>query len=65
MNNQNFRFYIQVRVKLGIKANDIFNELEKVFSTEVRSGTRETSAVAFKSDRAETNFFELLVSKIG
>jgi len=37
MNNQNFRFYIQVRVKLGIKANDIFNELKTVFSTEAPS----------------------------
>jgi hypothetical protein len=31
-NNQNFRFYIQVRVKLGIKSNDIFDELKTVFA---------------------------------
>ena len=34
MKSQNFRFYTQEKVKLGIKANDIFNELKTVFSTE-------------------------------
>jgi len=33
MNNQNLRFYIQVRVKLGINALEIFNELKTVFSS--------------------------------
>lgn len=37
MNNQNLRFYIQVRVKLGINALEIFNELKTVFSSNTPS----------------------------
>ena len=37
MKSQNFRFYTQGKVKLGIKANYIFNELKTVFSTEASS----------------------------
>ena len=37
MKSQNFRFYTQGKVKLGIKANYIFNELKTVFSTEATS----------------------------
>ena len=37
MNNHNFGFYIQVKIKLGIKANYIFNKLKIVFLTETPS----------------------------